>query len=475
MKKVLYLMLTVFCVVCLSGCGKKYTVTFDTDGGTKVEEIKVKKNATIEVLPTTTKDGYTFIEWQLNGKKFNKNTKITSNITLKASWQKNAESSVDVKKYTITFNTDGGSKIESVEVEENKTLTKPENPTKEGYTFDKWMLNNKEYDFDTKVTKNITLKATWKKQDNKKQYTVTFNTDGGSSISSKKVAEGTRASKPTNPTRDGYTFVEWQLDGKIYNFNTVVTKDITLKAVWKKNGETKPVEEKYTVSFDSNGGSSKNNQIVVAGNKANKPANPTKNGYTFVEWQLDGKTYDFNTPVTKDITLKAVWKKNEEPKPEEPTPVEEKYTVSFDSNGGSGVASQTIVKGNKVTKPADPTRSGYTFEGWTLNGSSYDFNTPVNGDITLKANWKEVVVTKTYTAEISLVDSQTTDRYITIKENGTPIKIAKLMYTDGTEVMGAINGTKISVGWLDIKTEKEFKVQLLDGSIVTAKAVIKMD
>ena len=60
MKKVLYLMLTVFCVVCLSGCGKKYTVSFDTDGGTKVEEIKVKKNATIEVLPTTTNEGYTF-------------------------------------------------------------------------------------------------------------------------------------------------------------------------------------------------------------------------------------------------------------------------------------------------------------------------------------------------------------------------------------------------------------------------------
>ena len=318
MKKVLYLMLTVFCVVCLSGCGKKYTVSFDTDGGTKVEEIKVKKNATIEVLPTTTKDGYTFIEWQLNGKTFDKSTKITSDITLKASWQKNAEPTVEVKKYKVTFNTDGGSKIESVEVEENKTLEKPENPTKKGYTFDKWMLNNKEYDFDTKVTKDITLKATWKRE------------------------------------------------------------------------ETKPAEEV-------------------------------------------------------------------------------KYTVKFDSNGGSSVANQTIVKGNKVTKPADPTRSGYTFVGWTLNGSSYDFNTPINGDITLKANWKEVVVAKTYTATIETVDPYSPDRYITIKENGVAIKIAKLMYTDNVEIICAINGTKISVAYADINGESSFKVQLLDGSIVTAK------
>ena len=236
MKKVLYLMLTVFCVVCLSGCGKKYTVSFDTDGGTKVEEIKVKKNATIEVLPTTTKDGYTFIEWQLNGKTFDKSTKITSDITLKASWQKNAEPTVEVKKYKVTFNTDGGSKIESVEVEENKTLEKPENPTKKGYTFDKWMLNNKEYDFDKKVTKDITLKATWKREETKPveevKYTVKFDSNGGSNVAGQTVVKGNKVTKPANPTRSGYTFIGWTLNGDSYDFNTPVNGDITLQANW---------------------------------------------------------------------------------------------------------------------------------------------------------------------------------------------------------------------------------------------------
>ena len=325
MKKVLYLMLTVFCVICLSGCGKKYTVSFDTDGGTKVEEIKVKKNATIEVLPTTTKDGYTFIEWQLNGKTFDKSTKITSDITLKASWQKNAEPTVEVKKYKVTFNTDGGSKIENVEVEENKTLEKPENPTKKGYTFDKWMLNNKEYDFDTKVTKDITLKATWKKEE-------------------------TNSEKPTSPE------------------------------------ETKPTEEvKYTVNFDSNGGSNVASQTVVKGKRVTRPTNPIRDGYIFDGWALDGKTYNFYSIITKDITLKAVWKRIEETKPVE----EVKYTVNFDSNGGSSVASQTIVKGNKVIKPTNPVKEGYKFINWQLNGIDYDFNTPINDNMILKANWKQ--------------------------------------------------------------------------------------
>ena len=67
-----------------------------------------------------------------------------------------------------------------------------------------------------------------------------------------------------------------------------------------------------------------------------------------------------------------------------------KYTVTFDSNGGSAVSAQTITKGQKATKPADPTRSGYTFAGWTLDGKAYDFNTAVNSDIKLVAKWNKI-------------------------------------------------------------------------------------
>ena len=78
-------------------------------------------------------------------------------------------------------------------------------------------------------------------------------------------------------------------------------------------------ENTYTVTFDTDGGSKIDAQEVEENGTATKPADPTKDGYTFKGWQLDGKDYDFATPVTADITLKAVWEKVEEPAPEQPT------------------------------------------------------------------------------------------------------------------------------------------------------------
>ena len=78
------------------------------------------------------------------------------------------------------------------------------------------------------------------------------------------------------------------------------------------------------------------------------------------------------------------------------------YTVTFDSNGGSAVTAQSIEAGQKATKPADPTKDGYDFKGWTLNGSAYDFNTAVNGNITLVATWEQKqVVPTTYTVSFA--------------------------------------------------------------------------
>ena len=74
-----------------------------------------------------------------------------------------------------------------------------------------------------------------------------------------------------------------------------------------QGGNDDPVAEKYTVSFDTNGGSSISSQQVVKGSYATKPSNPAKTGYNFVEWQLNGKTFSFTTPITSNITLKAIW------------------------------------------------------------------------------------------------------------------------------------------------------------------------
>ena len=167
------------------------------------------------------------------------------------------------------------------------------------------------------------------------------------------------------------------LTGDVTDENGIVklseTKTITVTA-----GEN-PIVTTYTVTFDSNGGSAVASQTVNKDAKATTPTNPTKSGYTFKEWQLNGQAYDFNTPVTSNITLKAVWIDDD--------PDVTKYTVTFNSDGGSAVNSQTVNENAKATKPANPTKSGYTFKEWQLNGKTYDFSTPVTGNITLKAVW----------------------------------------------------------------------------------------
>ena len=147
-------------------------------------------------------------------------------------------------------------------------------------------------------------------------YVVTFKDSDGNELGEQLVEPNGRATAPAAPTKEGFTFVEWQLEGAKagYGFTTPVAEDITLVAVWKK-------AVKYTVTFNANGGTpTPYTQMVDEGKEASEPAAPTRKGYTFVEWQLDdGKSrYEFSTPVTKDITLVAKWKKNEESTPKDP-------------------------------------------------------------------------------------------------------------------------------------------------------------
>ena len=156
------------------------------------------------------------------------------------------------------------------------------------------------------------------------------------------------------------------------------------------------VTEEYTVTFNAYGGyPTPDEQHVKSGEKAVLPVAPTLKGYTFAFWYLgedeqNATAYDFDTPVTGDITLTAKWNIN-------------KYTVTFNSYGGTPVPpAQEVEYGLTATKPDDPTLKGYTFAFWYLgddeqNATAYDFNTPVTENITLYANWKKNIYTVTYT------------------------------------------------------------------------------
>ena len=127
----------------------------------------------------------------------------------------------------------------------------------------------------------------------------------------------------------------------------------------------------YTVTFQSEGGSEVASQIR-ANTPADQPADPTKEGYTFIGWYNGESEWNFETPVTADLTLTAKWQIN-------------RYTITFDTAGGSEVPSITQDYGTAITAPANPTKTGYTFAGWDKTIPS----TMPAGDMTITARWTE--------------------------------------------------------------------------------------
>ena len=345
--------------------------------------------------------GHVFKGWYTDkecsdDKKFNfATTPIDVDTKLYAKW---------AKTYTVTFvfnnGTDGK---ETRVVEEGEELSELPRPTYEGHTFSGWYYTNaagdlEEVDKDYRPTSDMELVAEWKEKGDDggetTYYLVSFDSDGGTSVSSQKVKSGNTATEPKDPSKDGFTFKGWQLDGEDYDFDAAVTGDITLKAVWQEkepDPEPDPDEkiEVRMVTFDSDGGSAVKAQKVVGGESATEPKDPSKDGFTFKGWQLDGEDYDFDAAVTGDITLKAVWQEKEpDPEPDPDEKIEVRM-VTFDSDGGSAVKAQKVVGGESATEPKDPSKDGFTFKGWQLDGEDYDFDAAVTGDITLKAVWQE--------------------------------------------------------------------------------------
>ena len=159
--------------------------------------------------------GYTFGGWnKADGTAWDyASDKVTDNITLYAKWAANT--------YTITFDTAGGSEIAPITQDYGTVITAPEAPTREGYTFIGW---DKEIPT-TMPTENMTVTAQWEIN----QYTITFDTNGGSEIAPITQDYGTAITVPADPTREGYTFMGW--DQEIPT--TMPAENITLKARWK--------------------------------------------------------------------------------------------------------------------------------------------------------------------------------------------------------------------------------------------------
>ncbi len=205
-------------------------------------------------------------------------------------------------------------------------------------------------------------------------YQITFNSNGGSIVAPIQVGFKETALKPVDPKKEGYQFVGWYLDGEKFNFDEEITENITLKA------EYEVIEEvTYTLSFDSLGGSEIEKMDVEENALVSDVPIPTKEGYQFVYWTYHNKEFSFSNPITHDMVLVAKYEKVISSK--------SKYTITFDSMGGSLVESLVVDAGSIAKMPRDPEREGYQFAGWYLDGEEFDFSKPIQSDITLEAWW----------------------------------------------------------------------------------------
>ena len=273
-------------------------------------------------------------------------------ISLTAKWEP--------LKYSVTLEVNGGvinnnNNINEYVYGDGATLPSASDMTKEGHSFGGWYLRS---DFsDSPVTNidvadrgNKTYYAKWTIN----QYTLTFDTDGGSVVSPITQDYGTDITKPSNPTKEGHTFTGWEPEVP----DTIPSSNMTIKALWSVN--------KYTITFDTDGGSAVPPITLDYGSVVIAPISPTKVGYTFDGWDKEIPS----TMPSIDMNIKALWKIN-------------KYTITFDTTGGSAIEAITLDYGTTITKPSNPTRSGYTFVGWDISIP----DTMPSYDMTIKAKW----------------------------------------------------------------------------------------
>ena len=324
-----------------------YAVTLNTNGGTinngNVTEYTYGVGAT---LPTdVTRTGYTFKGWYYNENLTGSPVTAiggteTGNKEYWAKWE--------INQYTVTVKPENGEADITITQDYGTPITAPADPIREGYTFIGWDRDIPK----TMPAENITVTAQWEIN----QYTITFDTNGGSEIAPITQDYGTEITAPDNPTRKGYTFKGW--DKEIPE--TMPAENITVTAQWEIN--------RYTITFDTAGGSEIAPITQDYGTNITAPANPTRKGYTFKGWDKEIP----ETMPAENITVKAQWEIN-------------RYTITFDTTGGSEIAPITQDYGTNITAPADPTREGYTFIGWD---KAIPTTMPAE-NITVTAQWKD--------------------------------------------------------------------------------------
>ncbi len=332
--------------------GGKITYEYDLDGGIVVNDVYNKKGYQFEKLE--------YVSAEINNESYD------CVIKMKAKWS--------IINYTITYNLDGGTADGELPTTFNvesefkfPTITKP------GYEFAYWIdakdkrfeINEylKEYNSDLKI-RAVYTKAT---------YTITYDVKGGDPLPDKEVIYNEYFNLDT-PTRHGYEFKGWYINGVKYTKNLYTfTKDITLESKWE------PLN--YQISYKNLPSNYTLPDTYTINSEFTIPS-ISKSNYEFIGWKDENgnivKEYAIEKGTTGDIALEAIFK-----------PIE--YKIIYDANGGEVEVDYTIVKYNEEYELIKPTREGYKFIGWLYNDAPItDDIYQYSYDIEVVAKWEEI-------------------------------------------------------------------------------------
>ena len=362
----------------------------------------------------------------------------------------------NMTQVAVEFNTNGGSAIDPVNVTVGQTISRPANPEKEGKVFAGWYEDETlttPFDFSTRITAFITIYAKWNDSGEVQSqtrvqviysgggtYQVDFETDDPDNqgplhaqinhTSNYFVDPDTEVTLTANPSQ-GHHLAGWYATHEAEDPNNpgqhIWVEDELLsnqtEYTFTPNGEyvniklvfEEDTQEVYTVEFNTNGGSEIDPINVESGQKVSRPSNPHNGDKIFVQWCSDATLtteFDFNTPITDNITIYAKWA----------DPVIT-HTVEFNTNGGTSISPLEVQDGNVFEKPKNPTKDGKIFENWYEEEElehEYNFNNPVTQGITLHAKWvQEYSKSDDNNNEVVFISDENKNLHLIVKDLST--------------------------------------------------------
>lgn len=340
------------------------------------------------------------------------------------------------KKFNIVL--DDGKNKNYILVSYNTKVKDLEKPKRNDLIFVCWSKDGIECAKDSdKLNYNDKLFALYERpntlvDEDKKDIKITIKDTDGSILKELTLKEGESLGELFIPSKEDFEFMGWLQNGSEFDTNAPIGDNIEIVPNWKKieNNDSKMEQEVPVTNVISK----KNNTTINVSSNTNK--NNNTNG---------SATNNSSTNNISDIIP-------------DPTTNIKDVTITFDTNGGNNISSLTIKSGERVVKPDNPIKSKYIFKEWQLNGNTFDFNTPITGNITLKAVYKKFIV------KLQIIDEYSPERKISlVDETGKNITFKSINYTDGTLLC---TNTNTNVNKNDIEGETSFLATFSDNTQV---------